>query len=91
MTRSKNWADYLLWGWVSATVIALAGSVSEIVSGGGVCPTSGGGSVRGAASESMLGTGIPLCFVSLAMLVVILGLFVMGPYKRTCDTCNIPA
>lgn len=70
-------------GWGTAFVIALFGSIAEIVAGGGVCPTSGGSDIRGAASGS-----IPLCFASLAMLVVILILFLMGPYKASCDKCN---
>ena len=70
-------------GWGTAFVIALAGSVAEIAAGGGVCPTSGGSGIRGATSGS-----IPLCFASLAMLVVILILFLIGPYKRSCDKCN---
>lgn len=67
-------------GWGTAFVIALVGSVAEIAAGGGVCPTSGGSGIRGASSGS-----IPLCFASLAMLVVILILFLVGPYKRACD------
>jgi hypothetical protein len=70
-------------GWGTAFVIALVGSIAEIVSGGGVCPTSGGGGIRGASSGS-----VPVCFASLAMLVVILVLFLMGPYKRACDLHN---
>ncbi|MFT6306965.1 MAG: hypothetical protein ACJA0Z_002133, partial [Halioglobus sp.] len=57
-------------GWGAAFVIALLGSIAEITSGGGVCPTSGGGGIRGASSGS-----VPLCFASLAMLIVILVLF----------------
>jgi len=64
---------YLFWaGWVTATLIAMAGSISELMAGGGVCPTSGSGAFG----------AIPLCYVSLAMLIVILILFLMGPYKR---------
>lgn len=69
-------------GWTVATVIALVGTLAELTTGGGVCPTSGGGSLRGGVS----GGGIPLCYVSLALLVVILGLFMMGPYRRICDS-----
>lgn len=69
-------------GWGTAFVIALLGSIAEITSGGGVCPTSGGG-IRGATTGS-----VPLCFASLAMLIVILVLFLMGPYKRACDLHN---
>jgi hypothetical protein len=70
-------------GWGTAFVIALLGSVAEIFSGGGVCPTAGGSGIRGASSGS-----IPLCFASLAMLVVILILFLIGPYKRACKVQN---
>jgi len=34
---------------------------------------------------------IPLCYVSLAMLVFILIFFLMGPYKRACDIHNANA
>ncbi len=67
-------------GWGTAFVIALVGSIAEIASGGGVCPSSGGGGVRAVASGS-----VPMCFISLGMLVVILVLFLFGPYKRACD------
>ncbi|MFT6878345.1 MAG: hypothetical protein ACJAZF_004476 [Granulosicoccus sp.] len=70
-------------GWGTAFVIALLGSIAEIMSGGGVCPTSGGGGIRGVSNGS-----VPLCYASLAMLVVILVLFLMGPYKRACDLHN---
>ena len=70
-------------GWGTAFAIALFGSIAEIAAGGGVCPTSAGSGIRGATSGS-----IPLCFASLAMLVVILILFLTGPYKRSCDICN---
>ncbi len=73
-------------GWGTAFVIALAGSVAEVTAGGGVCPTSAGTGIRGATSGS-----IPLCFASLAMLVVILILFLSGPYKRACDIHNSKA
>lgn len=70
-------------GWGTAFVIALVGSAAEIFAGGGVCPSSGGGSLRGASSSS-----IPLCFISLALTIVILVLFLLGPYKRACDLHN---
>jgi len=67
-------------GWAIAGSIALIGSVAEIASGGGVCPTSGGGgSIRGAASSG----AVPLCYVSLALVVAILILFILGPYRRS--------
>ncbi len=71
-------------GWSVAAAIALIGTVAEVVAGGGVCPTSGGGSLRGAANSG----SIPLCYVSLALLIGILVLFLMGPYKRTCAVAN---
>lgn len=74
-------------GWGLAAVIALIGSIAEATSGGGVCPTSGGGSLRGEAT----GTGIPLCYVSLLMLLLILGLFMFGPYRRICDSADSPS
>lgn len=72
-------------GWGTAFVVALTGSAAEILAGGGVCPTSGGG-VRSAGGYS-----VPLCFASLAMLLVILALFLIGPYKRACNACNAAA
>jgi len=69
-------------GWGTAFLIALVGSIAEFTGGGGVCPTTGGG-VRGASSGS-----IPLCYASLAMTVIILILFLMGPYKKACDIHN---
>lgn len=70
-------------GWSVAFGIALLASAAEVFAGGGVCPVSGGGSLRGAAQAS-----VPLCFVSLAILVVILVLFLKGPYQRACDAQN---
>jgi len=65
-------------GWGSAFVIAFFASAAELMLGGGVCPTSGG-SVRGGSGGST-----PLCYVSLGLLLVILVLFLTGPYKRAC-------
>ena len=73
-------------GWGIAFVVALVGSAAEILGGGGVCPTTGGGSVRGASNAS-----IPMCYVSLALTIAILILFLMGPYKRACDIHNAKA
>ncbi len=67
-------------GWGTAFLIALVGSVAELFAGGGVCPVAGGGSMRGTVS-----TSIPMCFLSLALLAVILPLFLAGPYRRACD------
>ena len=68
-------------GWGIAFVVALTGSVAEFTGGGGVCPTSGGG-LRGE------GGSVPLCYASLAICLIILVLFLIGPYKRACDRCN---
>lgn len=73
-------------GWSTAFVIALVGSAAEVFAGGGVCPTTSGGSLRGASNGS-----IPMCFVSLALTVAILVLFLIGPYKRACDVYNAKA
>jgi len=77
----SDWCKHYLFaaGWGTAFVIALAGSIAEIALGGGVCPTSGG-NIRGDSSGS-----VPMCFVSLAMCVAILVLFLIGPYKRACE------
>lgn len=63
-------------GWGVAFTIALFASLAELFGGGGVCPSSGGG-LRAAGP-----TGIPLCYLSLAILVVILVLFIKGPYRN---------
>jgi len=63
-------------GWGTAFVIAFFASVAEFLGGGGVCPTSGG-SVRGGSGGST-----PLCYLSLGLLIIILALFLIGPYKR---------
>ena len=73
-------------GWAIAGSIALIGSIAELATGGGVCPSSGGGAIRGAPTSS----GIPLCYISLTMLLLILLFFILGPYKRSCDACNLP-
>lgn len=67
-------------GWGVAFVIALFASLAEVFAGGGVCPSSSGGLRAGSAA------GIPLCYISLAFLVVILVLFIKGPYQTACDT-----
>jgi len=69
-------------GWGTAFVIAFFASAAELLGGGGVCPTSGG-SVRGGSGGST-----PLCYVSLALLIIILILFLAGPYKRACKVAN---
>ena len=69
-------------GWGMAFVIALFASFAEFFSGGGVCPSSTGG-LRGGDMA-----GIPLCYISLVVLIVILGLFIAGPYKQACDVHN---
>jgi hypothetical protein len=67
-------------GWGLAFVIAFFASLAEFFAGSGICPSSEGG-LRGAG-------GTPLCYVSLAMLIVILVLFIQGPYKRACKLQN---
>lgn len=71
-------------GWGIAFSLAVVGSAAELFSGGGVCPTSQGGNLRALG----LNNGIPMCYVSLALLVAILILFLLGPYKRVCDSYN---
>ena len=66
-------------GWGIAFVIALFASLAEFFSGGGVCPSSSGG-LRGSDAASL-----PLCYISLVVLIVILALFIAGPYKQACD------
>ncbi len=66
-------------GWGIAFAIALLASLAEAFGGGGVCPSSSGGLRAGVTG------GIPLCYISLAILVVILVLFIKGPYQRVCD------
>lgn len=70
-------------GWAIAFLIALVGSLTEFFAGGGVCPSTGGGNVRGGS-----GLSVPMCYISLAMLVVILVLFIAGPYQRACKVYN---
>jgi len=64
-------------GWGTAFVIALMASTVEFFGSGSICPSSSGG-LRAAAS------GIPLCYISLAMLIIILVLFIKGPYQKVC-------
>jgi len=71
-------------GWAVAFIIALVGSLSELFLGGGVCPSTGGGSLRGGN-----GLSVPMCYISLAMLVAILILFLQGPYRQSCDVENV--
>lgn len=66
-------------GWGVAFVIALLASFAEMFGGGGVCPSSSGGLRAGSS------IGIPLCYISLAILIVILILFIKGPYQAVCD------
>lgn len=72
-------------GWGIAFVIALFASLAEFFGGGGVCPSTSGGLRAGAA------TGIPLCYISLVVLVAILVLFIKGPYQAACDIANKPS
>jgi len=73
-------------GWGTAFLIAFLGSGAELMFDGDVCPTTSGGSLRGASSGS-----IPMCYISLALTIVILVLFLIGPYKRACDVHNANA
>ena len=72
-------------GWGIAFAIALLGSLAEFFSGGGVCPSTGSSGIRGAS------TGIPMCYISMALLIVALVLFLQGSYKRACARCNAVA
>ena len=69
-------------GWGLAFVIALFASLAEMFGGGGVCPSSTGGLRAGSAA------GIPLCYISLVLLIGILILFIKGPYQTACDAHN---
>jgi len=66
-------------GWGIAFVFAVFGSLVEMFFVGGICPSSSGG-LRASSS-----VGIPLCYMSLAILFVIVGLFIKGPYQNECD------
>lgn len=72
-------------GWGIAFVIALFASLAEMFAGGGICPSTSGGLRAGTSA------GIPLCYISLVILVVILILFINGPYKAACDLYNRPS
>jgi len=63
--------------WLTATSIALIGSIAEFTSGGSVCPQGDG--------------GVALCYISLAMLVLILLFFILGPYRRTRNNPKVTA
>jgi len=69
-------------GWVVAFVIALFASLAEMFGAGGVCPSITGGLRAGSNS------GVPLCYISLVLLVCILVLFIKGPYQQACDKYN---
>lgn len=69
-------------GWGTAFVIALLASIAEFFTEGAICPTAGAGSMR---AGSNLSSGIPTCYISLALLVAILVLFIKGPYKKVCE------
>ncbi|MEO9276026.1 hypothetical protein ABFY09_14410 [Marinomonas sp. 5E14-1] len=71
-------------GWGMAFIIALLASIAEFFSAGAVCPTAQAG-MRGGSDLSVV---IPTCYISLALLIVILGLFIKGPYKKIC---NLPS
>ena len=69
-------------GWGVAFVIALFASLAEMFAGGGICPSSSGGLRAGSSA------GIPLCYLSLGLLIAIFVLFILGPYKNACDAHN---
>ena len=69
-------------GWGLAFVIALLASLAEMFGAGGVCPSTSG-SLR--AGQSI---GIPMCYISLGLLLIILVLFIKGPYQKACDVYN---
>ena len=66
-------------GWGVAFAIAFLASLAEAFGSGRVCPTSSGG-LRAVSVD-----GIPLCYISLFILVCILILFIIGPYRNICD------
>ena len=70
-------------GWGTAFVIALFASIAEMAGSGGICPSTSSGGLRGGTS-----VGIPMCYISLGMLVLILGLFIQGPYRQACEIHN---
>jgi len=70
-------------GWGLAFIIAAFASVAELFGGGGVCPSTSSGGIRGGSAG-----GVPLCYISLGILIVILVLFLKGPYGRACEASN---
>ncbi len=70
-------------GWALAFIIALFASLAEFFSGGGVCPSASSGGIRAGSSAV-----IPMCYISLGILVVILVLYIQGPYRRACEIGN---
>ena len=70
-------------GWGAAFLIALLASVAEFFTETSVCPIFSGVGIRMGADG-----GLPMCYISLGLLVVILVLFINGPYKNTCDIYN---
>lgn len=68
--------------WGIAFTVALFASLAEVFGAGGVCPSTNGG-LRAGESQ-----GVPLCYISLVMLIVILVLFIKGPYQIACDLHN---
>jgi ABC-type uncharacterized transport system permease subunit len=71
-------------GWGVAFIIALLASIAEFFSAGAVCPTAQAG-MRGGSNLNVV---IPTCYISLGLLVVILVLFIKGPYKKLCALPN---
>ncbi len=67
-------------GWGVAFAIALLGSAVEFFAGGGICPSTSSGGLRAGSTG-----GVPLCYISLVLLIIILILFIKGPYKKLCQ------
>ena len=60
-------------GWGMAFIIALLASIAEFFTVGAVCPTAQAGSMRAGSNLNVI---IPTCYISLALLVAILILFI---------------
>lgn len=77
LNRRRNKPYFFYFGWSIGFVIALLASIAELASGGGACPSvSEGGAVAGV----ML--GVPLCYISLFVLIIVLILFSLTIFQR---------
>jgi len=92
-------------GWGVAFIFAAMGSALEFFTpGGGVCPSSAGGALQSrshgasqatseavsqAVSQAVSKGGVPMCYVSLALLVIILVLFLNGPHRAARKLRNV--